>query len=90
MTLNLLCTARCNPNLSAYAYSNGVHDFNREPLAPPGTQVIVHQKPQARKSWGFHGKIDWYVGPARKHYRCYRIFIPETASEIVTDMVQFL
>ena len=57
MTLNMLRTSRCNPNLSAYAYINGIHDFNKEPLAPSGTKVIVHQKPQVRKSWGYHGKI---------------------------------
>ena len=48
--------------------TNGPHDFNREPLAPPGTKVMVHKKPQVRTSWGFHGQIGWYVGPAYKHY----------------------
>lgn len=90
MTLNLLRTSRCNPKLSAYAYIHGAHDFNKEPLAPPGTKVIVHQKPQVRKSWGYHGKVGWYVGPAKQHYRCYRVFMPDTASEIVTDTLKFL
>ena len=42
MTLNLLRVARCNPKLSAYAYLEGQHDYNRTPLAPPGTRVIIH------------------------------------------------
>ena len=42
LTLNLLHTSRYNPRLSAHAYLHGVHDFNREPLAPPGTKVIIH------------------------------------------------
>ena len=46
LTSNLLQTARCNPKLSPHAYNHGVHDFHREPLAPPGTKVVVHQKPQ--------------------------------------------
>ena len=29
MTLNLLRNCRVNPNLSAWAYLNGPHDFNR-------------------------------------------------------------
>ena len=37
MTLNLLRPARCNPNISAYGYLEGRHDYNKVPLAPPGT-----------------------------------------------------
>ena len=59
LTLNLLRTSRSNPRLSAHAFLNGIHDFNCEPLAPPGTKVVVHQKPQIRKTWGLHGKIGW-------------------------------
>ena len=42
LTLNLLRTSRINPNLSAWAYVNGIHDFNKSPLAPPGTKVVMH------------------------------------------------
>ena len=73
MTLNLLRAARCNPNLSAYAYLAGPHNFNKVPLAPPGTKVFVHAKPHKRQSWAYHGHVGWYVGPAIHHYRCFRI-----------------
>ena len=36
LTLNLLRTSRVNTKLSAWAYLNGVFDFNKTPLAPPG------------------------------------------------------
>ena len=90
LMLNLLRTSSCNPNLLAHVYLNGIHDFNREPLASPGTKVIVNQKPQIRKSGGSHGKRCWYIGPAKNHYCCYRVFIPETAIEIIIDTIQFL
>ena len=48
LTLNLLRTSRINPNLSAWAYVNGVHNFNKFPLAPPGTKIIMHSKPDHR------------------------------------------
>ena len=32
----------------------GAHDFNKIPLPPPGTQVIIHSKPAKRASWVFH------------------------------------
>ena len=45
ITLNLLRKSRMNPKLSAYAQVHGAYDFNRTPMAPPGTQVITHEKP---------------------------------------------
>jgi hypothetical protein len=38
ITLNLLRNARANPKLSAYAYLFGNFNFNRTPMAPPGTK----------------------------------------------------
>ena len=90
MTLNMLRTARCHPQLSAYAYIEGNHDFNKVPLAPPGTKVIIHNKPGIRNSWGFHGQKGWYVGPAMDHYRCYKCYLPSTAKEVITDTVRFI
>jgi hypothetical protein len=51
ITLNLLRASRLNPRLSANEQLNGTFDFNKTPLAPPGTKVIVHEKPQVRQSW---------------------------------------
>ena len=90
MTLNLLRPARCNPHLSAYAYLNEEHNYNKVPLAPPGTKIIIHRKPNHQKTWDFHGQLGWYVGPAPEHYRCYWCFIPSTGKEIITDTVKFL
>lgn len=55
LTLNLLRNSRVNPSLSAWAYFFGNHNFNKVLLLPPGTQVILHAKPNNRKSWAFHG-----------------------------------
>ena len=71
MSLNHLRAARCNSKLSAYTYVYGIHDFSKVPLAPPGTKVIIHQKPGTRMSWDYRGKQAWYVGPAHNHYRCF-------------------
>ena len=48
ITLNLCRNARVNPRISAYAYVFGPFDFNKTPLAPPGTKVVVHAKPTDR------------------------------------------
>jgi hypothetical protein len=48
ITLNLLRASCLNPKLSAYAQLHGSFDFNRTPLAPPGTKVVIHVKPDKR------------------------------------------
>ena len=90
MTLNMLRTARCHPKLSSYAYIHGNHDFNKTPLAPPGTRVVIHKKPGVRNTWGFHGERAWYIGPAINHYRCYKCLVPSTSKEVITDTVKFI
>ena len=41
--LNILRTSRVNPKLSAQANLFGNFDFNKTPLAPPGTKVLIHK-----------------------------------------------
>jgi hypothetical protein len=53
--LNLLRPACLNPRLSAEAQLNGAFDYNRTPLAPPGTKVLVHETPANRRTWDPHG-----------------------------------
>jgi hypothetical protein len=31
----------------------------------------------------------WYLGPAPDHYRCYRVHIKKTKSDIIVDTVEF-
>ena len=90
MTLNLMRESRCNPKLSAYNYLHGMYNFATTPLAPAGTKVIIHMKPNNRASWQYHGRTGWYIGPAHDHYRCFRCFVPSTGKEIVTDSLRFI
>lgn len=87
LTLNLLRNSRINPKLSSWAYLFGNHDFNKVPLLPPGTQVIIHSKPNDRKSWDYHGVDGWYIGPAEHHYRCVKCYVPKTHAERITDTI---
>jgi hypothetical protein len=64
MTLNMLITLRINPKLSAATHIFGQCDFNRAPMAPPGTRIIAHETPSRRKTWAPHGQDGWYIGPA--------------------------
>ena len=55
ITLNLLHNSRTKTNLSACAQIFGQFDFNRTPLAPPGTKVLIHEPAETRHSWDNHG-----------------------------------
>ena len=85
LTLNLLRPSRLNPSLSAYHQVFGAFDFNRTPLAPPGTKVLVHEKPANRGTWAPHAVEAWYTGPAMHHYRCYRVWVWGTRAERIAD-----
>eukprot|EP00804_Cyclotella_cryptica_P015695 CCRYP_018924-RA/>CCRYP_018924-RA protein AED:0.15 eAED:0.15 QI:0/-1/0/1/-1/1/1/0/1314 len=88
-TLNLLRTSRLNARLSAYATLEGPFNFDRTPLAPPGTKALVYLDPKNRTSWGVHAEDAWYLGPAKQHYRCYRFFMPHTRSYRIAQAAIF-
>jgi hypothetical protein len=85
LTLNLLRSSRINPQVSTQAHMHGAFDFNRTPLAPPGTKVLIHEKPDIQGTWAPHAVKGWYLGPATRHYRCYRVWAWNTNAERVAD-----
>ena len=50
IALNLLRSARCNPNLSACSHIFGQYNFRATLMAPPGTKVVAHIHPSKRGS----------------------------------------
>ena len=90
MTLNMLRGARLNSKLSAYAFLFGQFDYNKTPLAPPGTKAVIHSKPTNRATWDYNGKVGYYIGPSMNHYRCMQFFMPQSKSIIHCDTVTFI
>jgi hypothetical protein len=89
MPLNMLRTSRINPKLSAATHIFGQYDFNRAPMAPPGTRIIAHETPGRRRTWAPHGQDGWYIGPALEHYRCYTVYITKTRANRIVEKVDF-
>ncbi len=85
----MLRTSRVNPKLSAYAILDGQFDYDRTPLAPVGTKALVFLDPKKRTTWQSHAVDAWYVGPAKKHYRCYKFYIPETKGYRIANTAKF-
>ncbi|GFH50519.1 hypothetical protein CTEN210_06995 [Chaetoceros tenuissimus] len=89
ITLCLLRPSRINPQLSAYAQCFGVFDYQKTPLAPPGMKVLAHVLPKERQSFAPHVIKGFSVGPAMNHYRCFRIFIPDTGGTRISDTLRW-
>jgi hypothetical protein len=89
ITLNMLSTSRINPKLSAATHIFGQYDFNRAPMASPGTRIIAHETPNQRRTWAPHGQDGWYLGPALKHYICYTVYITKTRGDRIVETVDF-
>ena len=88
-TLNMLRPSNVSPNISAYMYAYGTHDFNAHPFAPMGCAVQLFETPTQRRSWDPHSVDGWYLGPAWEHYRNHNIWVQGTRSERMSDNVWF-
>ena len=89
LTLNLLRNSQINTKISSWVIIHGHHNFNKVPfLAPLGTEILVHNKPQQQHSWQNHGTNGWYIGPAFEHYRCLHCYLPITRTEVINDTVK--
>jgi hypothetical protein len=89
ITLNMLRTSRINPKLSASTHIDGQYDYNRSPMAPPGTRIISHETPSRRRTWAPHVQDGWLIGPALEHYRCYTVYVNKTRGERIVETVEF-
>ena len=78
-----------NPKPSGYAQLHGEFNYDATPLAPPGTQVVIHEKPTVRGTWASHGVKGWYLGPSVNHYRCHHVYVAKTRGEQDSDCVEF-
>ena len=86
--LSLLRNSRVTPKLSAWAYHNGFFDFDKIPIAPLDTKIVMHSNPDQRASWAYYGLEGFYVSPAPNQYRCLTCYLPLTRSEIPSDTVR--
>ena len=89
LTLTMVRPSQINPAKSAYNQLWGNFDFNKTPLAPLGCLIAVHERAQERGTWTDHGVKGYFIGPAKHHYRNYRVYIPATRGERTTDTIEF-
>jgi hypothetical protein len=64
-------------------------DYYKTAFAPPGCNIIAHEKPSQRRTWAPHGQHGYSLGHAMHHYRCQNICISSTASKIIINTLEF-
>jgi len=89
-SLNMLRTSNINKHMSSYEELHGPYDYNQTPMLPPGLKILIHEKTNQRRSWAPRGTEGWYLGPAKEHYRCHRVYCTKTSAERITDTVAIL
>ena len=89
MALNILYSARVNPNILAYTYLFGEFDFNTTPLAPPGIRVVLHTNPAGWGTWQPNDDNAWYVDTSMEHYHCVNCYFPDTRATCDVDIITF-
>jgi hypothetical protein len=88
-TLNMMRSCCLNPLLSTHEALEGTFSLDAMSMAPLGTEVLVHQKPRRRKTWGYHAGKAWYLSHASTHYCCIRVIMKDTGGERVTNTFQY-
>ena len=63
-TLNLLHPSRMNPRITAEEMLNLTFDYKNTPVAPPGTNMVVHRQPKNKKTRDPQGAYGWHLGIA--------------------------
>ncbi len=77
--INLLQQSRIHPNISTYKTLKGSYDWNRYPMAPPGTKASIYKDTETHTSWASHVLDAWLLGPSKNQYRCHLYFVPKTS-----------
>ena len=67
----------------------GEYYFDATSITPPGSQMLIYEKPNRRRSWGFNAKKARYIGLCFYHYRAFWGIVLSTGAKRISDTVQF-
>ena len=90
LTLNLLRQSNIASDISVWKHFNSSFNFDATPLAPLGSPIIIHNKPGNLRSWDFHCRKCFTIGPALEYYRCFQVINSTTKSITIYDTIEVL
>ena len=89
LSINIVRNCRQNPLLSAWAAIEGKYHFESTPIAPAGSEMLMHENPGSRRTFGYNTKKAWYIAPCLRHYRTFKGIMASTGAERIYDTVKF-
>jgi hypothetical protein len=87
--LSMMRPCCLKPLLSVHKALERTFMFDAMPMAPLGTDVLVHQEPGGCKTWGYHATKAWYLSHAAAHYRCIPVIMKKTGGKHVRDTFRY-
>ena len=85
----MLRTSQKYTHISDYHVLESAHNLNKTPSAQPGTQATIFNSHRILSSWGNQAVDSFYVTPAKKHYRCWDFYVPETKGFLTSVQATF-
>ena len=80
---------RQNTLLSAWVAMEGEFHFDATTIAPPGSEMLIHENPNRRRTFGFNAKKAWYIATCLQHYRTFKYIMESSVAERISDTVKF-
>ena len=65
-----------------------MHSFDASPIAPVGTETMIHLKPVSRHTYSYHAVKDWHFAPLLNHY-CVIKTTNEAGAVLTTDTCKY-
>ena len=78
-----------NPNISAFAYLHGPHDYNAQPFVPIVVEAMIHNKPSRRRTFAQHCSKGFVIGSSPEHYQCWNLWTTSTKATRVSGTFFF-
>ena len=67
-----------------------MYDFNKTPLGPSKKKSVVNTQVATRRNWAPHGEYAWNIGTPKEQYRCFKFYIVDKKSHILSGSARFL
>lgn len=85
----MLRSSKLHPQISGQCHLNGEFDYTKTPILPLGTKATIFIPPKDRIIWDCHTIEGYYLRTSLDHYKCHRIYIPETRGVRTSNTVEF-
>ena len=76
--INIVRKCRHKPLLSEWAVMEGEYHFDATPVAPQGSEILMHEK---REIFGINAKKAWQIAPCFNHYQTFKGILQSTGEE---------